>query len=314
MRPSTLPACYCWLMSHWFISSPRACPMNPRTVIERTVVALSTLLAAAFAGLLLLILGFLLMGAWPALNGRLLFGDAPAWPALSGQVPVWDGLWPALAGSLMLVTLAIGIALPLSIAAGIHQAEYARGRRGRLAYTLVDLLAGMPSIVMGLTGFMLILLLRNILPEANTSLLLAACCVALLVLPYLVQATRVSLHQLPAELRLSAQALGLSQSQAILHVYLPAASPGILSGCILAIGRALEDVAVILLTGVVAETGLPGSLFDKFEALPFFIMVTAAEYRDEAQLARAFAAALLLMSLSALLFATARQLQKRSLS
>jgi phosphate transport system permease protein len=108
--------------------------------------------------------------------------------------------------------------------------------------------------------------------------------------------------------------LGLSPAQAILHVYLPAASPGILSGCILAIGRALEDVAVILLTGVVAETGLPGSLFDKFEALPFFIMVTAAEYRDEAQLARAFAAALLLMGLSALLFATARQLQKRSLS
>ncbi|MGL6069641.1 PstA family ABC transporter permease [Craterilacuibacter sp.] len=280
-----------------------------KTCCEYLVLALCRLAAAGFVALAMLLFGFLLWHGLPAINGALFFGDTPAWLAISAQQAVWGGIWPALVGSLMLVLVAISAALPLGLAAGIYLAQARDGRARRVLLFLVDILAGMPSIVMGLCGFMLILALRPLLPRANTSLLLSGLCVGLLVLPYLIVSTRSALLALPPALRLTAKALGLSPRQRVLHVYLPAASPGILSGVILAIGRAAEDVAVILLTGVVASAGMPGSLFDKFEALPFFIMVTAAEYRDEAELARAFASALLLLLMSGSLFMLSRRLQ-----
>jgi phosphate transport system permease protein len=75
-----------------------------------------------------------------------------------------------------------------------------------------------------------------------------------------------------------------------------------LSGIILAVGRAAEDTAVILLTGVVAGAGLPSGILDKYEALPFQIFYLASEARSEAELAKGFGAALILLLLTALLF------------
>ena len=94
-------------------------------------------------------------------------------------------------------------------------------------------------------------------PQANTGLLLSASCLALLVLPYLILMTQTALEALPHELRLAGLSLGFTPWQNIVHVLLPAAGRGILSGVILAVGRAAEDTAVILLTGVVANSGLP---------------------------------------------------------
>ncbi len=173
----------------------------------------------------------------------------------------------------------------------------------------MDLLAGVPSILMGLFGFALILLLRRTLwPSANTCLLLSALCLALLVLPYLVSATRSCLAGLPAELRLTCASLGLTRWQAVSRVLLPAARQGVMGGVILAIGRAAEDTAVILLTGVVAGAGRPGALTDKFEALPFTIYYLAAEHQTPQELDLAFGAALTLLALTLALFALARRL------
>ncbi|MDO9632540.1 MAG: ABC transporter permease subunit, partial [Humidesulfovibrio sp.] len=93
------------------------------------------------------------------------------------------------------------------------------------------------------------------------------------------------------------------------RILLPAASQGILSGVILAVGRAAEDTAVILLTGVVANAGAPGLLTDKYEALPFHIYYLAAEYQSPQELSQAFGAALVLLCLTAALFAASRRLQ-----
>jgi phosphate transport system permease protein len=84
----------------------------------------------------------------------------------------------------------------------------------------------------------------------------------------------------------------------------------LLSGVILSVGRAAEDTAVILLTGVVANAGLPASLTDKFEALPFTIFYLAAEYRTPEELDRGFGAALVLLLLTSLLFVGARLVQR----
>jgi phosphate transport system permease protein len=249
---------------------------------------------------------FLCLRGWHTLGPRLLFGDVPWWQAVSGQRPVFDGLWPAVVGTVCLTLGSAAVAVPSGIAAGIYLAEYAGGRWLRRFSMLIDLLAAVPSVVMGLFGFGMILFLRRtILPAANTCLLLSIGCIALLVLPYLIRTTETALRALPPEMRLLGPSLGLSQWQSVWRIRLPAASRGILSGVILAVGRAAEDTAVILLTGVVANAGVIGGLTAHFEALPFAIYYLAAEHRSPDELDRAFGAALMLLALTAALFALA---------
>lgn len=283
---------------------------RPGAALERLAPVLAWASASVVPAGVCALLGFLVWRGAPTLGLALFFGDTPPLDALLRGAPVFDGLWPACLGTLCLVLLATGLAVPLGVASGVHLAEFATGRTGRLVSFCVDLLAGVPSILMGLFGFALILLLRRTLwPQANTSLLLSALCLALLVLPYLISATRTCLGGLPPELRLTAASLGLTRWQAVSRVLLPAASQGILGGVILAVGRAAEDTAVILLTGVVAGAGTPGALTDKFEALPFAVYYLAAEHQTPQELDLAFGAALVLLCLTALLFAAARRLQ-----
>ncbi len=266
---------------------------------------MATLLAVVFLVLYLLGRGV------KTINLALFFGDAPWLEALLGKKPVFDGIWPALVGTFLLVVLSSAIAIPIGIASGIYLAQYASGRFRALLGFLVDLLAGTPSIVMGLFGFTLILLLRRtVIPEARTGLLLAAGCIALLVLPYVIRTTQMALEAVPEHLRLLGPSVGLSKWQNIRRVLLPLASRGILSGVILAIGRAAEDTAVILLTGVVAQAGIPRSLAEKFEALPFRIYYLAAEHRNQVQLDQGFGTALVLLFITIALFVSAMVIQR----
>jgi phosphate transport system permease protein len=257
-------------------------------------------------GALGIFLGFLGVKGGATLNLRLFFGDVSPWQVLLGSQPAIEGIWPACLGTIYLVLLASLLALPLGIGSGIYLAQYAAPFPKRLLSLAVDLLAGIPSILMGLFGFVLILFLRRtLLPQANTCLLLAAGCLALLVLPYLILTTQSALEGLPSSLRVAGLSLGFTPWQNLVHILIPAASRGILSGVILAVGRAAEDTAVILLTGVVANAGAPQSLTDKFTALPFHIYYLAAEHRTTDELAQAFGAALVLLLLTASLYAVA---------
>lgn len=252
---------------------------------------------------------FLISRGGGTLGPALLFGDAPPLAALLGQAPVFDGLWPALAGTLALVAGTCLLALPLGILAGIHLAESRPTRWTRLASLAVDVLASVPSILMGLFGFGLILLLRRtLLPDARTCLLLSTGCMALLVLPYSIRTTETALQGLPEPLRLIGPSLGLTPGQNLWLVLLPAASRGLLGGAVLTIGRSAEDLALILLTGVVANSGLPAGLLSRFEAVPFRIFFLAAEHKTEAELDLAFGSALVLMGLTAALFGLAQLL------
>ncbi|MBS1227510.1 MAG: binding-protein-dependent transport system inner rane component [Proteobacteria bacterium] len=273
-------------------------------------VAFAWLSALLVPALLAMVTGFLLRRGLPSLQVALWFGDTPPLAALLHGAPVFDGIWPACLGTLYLVALVALMAVPLGVASGIFLAEYAGGRT-KLAFSFcIELLAGIPSILMGLFGFALILFLRrSFAPEANTCLLLSAFCLTLLVLPYLISSTRLAIESLPDALRLTGASLGLSHWQLIRRILLPASAPGIFSGVILAIGRAAEDTAVILMTGVVANAGTPGSLTAKYEALPFHIYYLAAEYQSPAELAQAFATALVLLALTGLLLLAARRLQ-----
>ena len=258
-----------------------------------------------------LLLGFLLLKGLPMLNLRLFFGDTSAYDAVIRLRPVWDGIWPAFAGTFYLLALTMAMALVPGIGCGVFLARFAEGRTRELLSLAVDLLAGVPSIVMGLFGFVLILFMRRTFaPEATTCVMLAAFCLALLVLPSLVVTTRGALESLPVKLAESGRALGFSEKQLLRHLLLPAAAEGILGGVMLAMGRAAEDTAVIMLTGVVINSGLPAGLASKFEALPFLIYYTAAQYTDEAELTRGFGAALVLLLLSSSLLGAAWLLQR----
>ena len=255
---------------------------------------------------------FLLIRGLPALNMRLFFGDTPAWDAILATMPVWDGIWPAVAGTLSLLAVTMLLVLFPGIACGVYLACFASEREREWIGECVDVLAGIPSIVMGLFGLELIILLRRtFMPRGTTCLLLAAVCLAILVLPALITAVRSSIEALPAQLTLTADALGMTRAQTVRHLLIPAAGSGILGGVILSMGRAMEDTAVIMLTGAVANAGLPAGLGAKFEALPFKIYYTAAQYTGPEELARGFGTALLLLLLSEALIVAAKLLQKR---
>jgi len=279
---------------------------------DRAFVVFAWASAGAVLAAVAALVGFVVVRGAGTLGPRLLFGETAWWEAILGRRAAFGGLWASVVGTVLLVVGATAFAVPTGIASGIYLAEFARGRWRGAFNACVDLLSGVPSILMGLFGFTLILFLRaTLLPHANTCLLLSMICIGILVLPYLVRTTEAALFGLPDEVRLVGPSLGLSRWQAIRHVKLPAAGRGILSGVILAIGRAAEDTAVILLTGVVANAGIPGSLTDKFEAIPFAVYFLAAEHRTEVELDRAFGAALILLVLTTALFVTAHRIVRR---
>ena len=216
---------------------------------------------------------------------------------------VFDGLFPAIIGTLLLILLSVVWAIPVGIASGIYLAEYA-GKKAKQALNLIfDILAGVPSIVVGLFGFSVALFLHKHFSEnVYPCLLISSLSLALLVLPYIVRTTQVSLENLSTDTRLSALALGATKLQNIFYVLVPKSLSGIVSGVILAIGRCAEDTAVIMLTGVVATAGVPKSIFSNYEALPFYIYYISAQYSDPQELLTGYGASIILLCLCVTLF------------
>ena len=258
------------------------------------------------------ILVFLGHRGWDSfvLGKTLFFGEVPMWQAIWGGQAVWDGIWPAFMGTLSLVGLTLAIVIIPGLSSGLFLAEYAGPRQRRYMGMVLDMAAGVPSIVIGLVGFTLIIFMRNIFPEASTSLLLSSCCLALLVLPILAVSTCEAISAVPEDLRLNLAALGFSKAQALRFGIIPSASRGILSGVLLTVARSAEDAAVIMLTGAVANIGFVGGAFDKFQALPFTIFYTASQYQTQAELDRGFGAAIVLLILSSLLFLVAWAIER----
>ncbi len=274
-----------------------------RNVVERGIILFSWGSSLLLLTALLSILGYLLYRGGGIVGTALLFGDVAPVDALLLRKQVFNGLFPTMVGTLALVLLAVGFAVPVGVAAGIYMAEYARGNVKRLLSTLFDVLAGLPSIVIGLAGFSLTIVLHRFLPgRIGPCLLISALAMSFLILPYLIRSTQMTLESVPFSLRRTAPAMGATQLQNIFLVLLPNRLADILGGIILAIGRAAEDTAVIMLTGVVASAGLPRSLFEQFEALPFYIYYISSQYTNPGELQMGFGAAILLLTICVLLF------------
>jgi phosphate transport system permease protein len=258
-----------------------------------------------------LLLGYLFVKGYESVNLSLIFGEASPLRALLLQERVFDGLFPAIAGTFVLVILSIGWAIPVGMATGIYLAEYAGSRVKRVLDTLFDVLAGIPSIVIGLFGFSFAVFLhKRYSDRIGPCLLISSIALSILVLPYIIRTTQGALRGIPQDIRLTALALGATRFQNIFLVLIPQSLAGIMSGIILAIGRCAEDTAVIMLTGAVASAGLPGSLFSQYEALPFYIYYIASQYANPDELMSGYGASIILLLLCAGLFSVAYGIRK----
>jgi phosphate transport system permease protein len=225
----------------------------------RSLALIATLCPAL---LLVFLVGNVLQDSLPRLGLDFLL----AWPSRKAELA---GIWPAAVGSTLLVGLTALLALPVGVAAAVYLEEF--GRKGRLANWIevnIINLAGVPSILYGLLG--LAVFVRAL--GFGRSLLAGACTLALLVLPIVITASREALRTVPDSVREAAWGLGATRVQTIAGVVLPMALPGILTGAILAVARALGETAPLVVIGALAYvTFLPDGLTSPFTALPIQI-------------------------------------------
>jgi phosphate transport system permease protein len=281
-------------------------------ITECLIVAASWFCGIVLAGSIFCILGYLFFKGAAAVSLSLIFGKTNPIDAILLRKQVFNGIFPAIAGTFSLVVLSVALAVPAGLASGIYLAEYASDRIKKILSLFFDILAGIPSIVIGLFGFSLAVFLhKNYSDRIYPCLLISGISLAFLVLPYIIRTTQVALESLPKETRLTALALGATKLQNIFYVLIPQSLSGIVSGVILAVGRCAEDTAVIMLTGVVASAGIPKSLFSHYEALPFYIFYISSQYADTQELLNGYGASIILLFLCAFLFLIAFAIQKR---
>ena len=192
-------------------------------------------------------------------------------PSQAGKA---GGILPAIVGTFYLMLGTILFALPLGVMAGIYLTEYAKENWLTKSINLAIVnLAGVPSIVYGLFGLGVFVLLFHF----GMSLLSASLTLACQALAMTVTTSREAILAVPREYRDGSLAVGATRWQTIRHLVLPQALPGIITGAVLAMSRAAGETAPILVVGAAfLLPGLPQSPFDQFMALPYHLYTVAA--------------------------------------
>jgi phosphate transport system permease protein len=193
--------------------------------------------------------------------------------------PEAAGIKSALVGSLWLMGLTALISVPLGVASAVYLEEYAKdGWFLRLIQVNIANLAGVPSVVYGILGLALFVRFAAL----QNSLLSGALTLSLLILPIIIISTQEALRGIPSGLRESAFALGATRWQVIRSHVLPMAAPGIFTGVILALSRAIGETAPLILVGALTFVPfLPRGAMDQFTALPIQIFNWTARPQDE---------------------------------
>ncbi len=185
------------------------------------------------------------------------------------------GIYPAIMGTIYLVSGTILVALPLGVLAAIYLVEYAkRNWWTRMIEIAIVNLAGVPSVVYGLFGMGLFVIFFKL----GASILAGSLTLAIMILPVIITASKEALMSVPHSFREASLALGVSKWQTIRCVVLPNALPGILTGTILGISRAAGETAPILFTvAAFYLPRLPKSIFDQCMALPYHLYVLSTQ-------------------------------------
>jgi len=253
-----------------------------RRLYDFILFALTWLSIGITIAVLLLIVGYVLINGVPYIR--------PSLFALQFTTQN-QSLFPALMGTFMVVGLSLILAVPLGVFSAIYLVEYAkRGSRFvKIVRLTTETLAGIPSIVYGLFGFIFF----GVFLGWGLSLMSGAFTTSIMILPLIMRTTEESLKSVPDTYREGSFGLGAGRLRTVARIVLPAAMPGILAGVILAIGRIVGETAAIIFTlGNVAR--MPNNLFDTGRTLSAHMYALANEGTHPGE-AHATAAVLLIV-------------------
>jgi phosphate transport system permease protein len=223
--------------------------------------------------------------------------------------PEMSGMGVAIIGSLYMMVIVLLLALPIGVAASIYLEEFAKKTRlTDIIEVNINNLAAVPSIVFGLLGLAVFI---NFLGLPRSAAFVGGLVLTLMTLPTIIIATRAALAAVPPSIRSAALGLGASKMQMVFQHVLPLATPGILTGTIIGLARALGETAPLLLIGMVAFVAdYPKSPFDPSTALPVQIYMWANE-AERAFVERMSAAIIILLIFLMAMNITAIVLRRR---
>lgn len=261
--------------------------------------------AALTCALVLFLIGYVLWRGLPGLSWEFL-STAPSY--LKNRI----GIWPDILNTLYIVLATVVIVTPLGVGAAIYLTEYAKSRRlVSLIEYAAETLSGIPSIIYGLVGMLFFCRFLGF----GTSLLAGALTLVMMNLPTVMRTTQESLKTVPQSYREGAFGLGAGRWRVIRTVVLPGCVDGVLTGCILAVGRILGETAALLYTAGFAHT-LYNSLRATLEGSGATLSVALYVYaKEQGEFDVAFAIAAILMALALLInlaaMLTGRYFKKR---
>lgn len=222
---------------------------------------------AVTLSILLTIIVYLFVRGLPEIGWSFL--TTPPEGGLSGE----GGISSVIVATVYLVAITMAILIPLGVGAAIYLAEYAPANRYTAAIRYgTEVLAGVPSIVFGLFGFVLFVTALHF----RFSILSGALTLACLLLPTLIRTSEEALRAVPRSHREAALALGATKWQTVWRVLLPAALPGIVTGVILCIGRAVGETACLYVT-MGGSAGMPNSLLSQGRTLSMHLFYLAMD-------------------------------------
>jgi phosphate transport system permease protein len=256
--------------------------LRRRRVVEKVVGVLAIGSAVLASGILLLVLGTLVYKGFSQLSldfftkSRPLFGET-------------GGIADALVGSALIVGMAMVMAIPMSVLVAIYISEYAGPRVGRALKIVLDVLNGVPAIVVGIFVFGVLVV------GHGQSAVFGAFALAILMLPMVARATQEILDVVPRSLRDASFALGVTKWRTTWNIVLPAALGGILTGVVIAVARVAGETAPLLFTTSIAANQVSTNVSEALPTLPVTIFAFS-ESSDPNEQAAAWAAALVLIA------------------
>ena len=276
----------------------RSAGLRRRRIVQLIFAVLATLSALAAVALLGLVIGSVIVKGASSLSvdfftqPRGLFGEA-------------GGLADAIVGSLIIVSIATLIAVPIGVLVAIFLSEFASKSVAIFVRIVLDVMNGIPAIVVGIFVFGVIVVGRG------QSALAGAFALSILMVPMVARATQEVLALVPGALREASLALGVSRWRTVLGVVLPTALGGIVTGTVLAVARVAGETAPLLFTSSITANAINTNVTEALPTIPVAIF-TYSESPDPAEQALAWTSALVLISFVLVASVLARALSARS--
>ena len=256
--------------------------LRRRRIVEKGFGGLAVLAAVLAVGILALVLGTVVAKGFDALNWDLFTKPRP----LFGQA---GGIADALIGSILIVGMCMVMAIPVAVLVAIYMSEYAGPRVATSLRLVLDVLNGVPAIVVGIFVFGVLVV------GHGQSAVYGAFALAILMLPMVARATQEILEIVPRSLRDASFALGVTKWRTTWNIILPAAIGGILTGVVIAVARVAGETAPLLFTTSIAASEISTDVSHALPTHPVTIFVFS-ESPDPGEQAAAWAAALVLIA------------------